>query len=788
MASRKKTSKLSNLLGRRKTGKQQKAAKQQKTVNQQKLSQQKKLKLQKQQKAKNQPELSKRNRTKLNIDMKKKLAVLFGIVLLALVGLAIRISFINFTKGNKYMKQVLSQAQQQYGSEIIPSKRGDIYDRNGNLLATSNKVYNVILDCKVVNSNEDYIEPTIRALVNNFDIDEDEIRSRLTAEGTKESQYQILKRQVSMDDKKKFEEYSSTSAKDGVTDSEIRERQNIKGIWFEEDYLRIYPYNDLACDTIGFTFSRDVADSGLEGYYNSTLNGVDGRQYGHIDSEREAEQIIIEPSTGRSIETTLDVGVQQIVEKYVDAFNQTMGAKNVGVIVEDPSTGEILAMDGGDRYDLNGPRDMSKVHTAEEIKAMNDAETVEALNKMWQNYCVSDAYEPGSVVKPIVVGAALEQGAISESDVFLCDGSQTYATTMIKCAAYPGAHGEETLGEIIANSCNDGMMQIAENMGGESFIRSQSLFNFGTRTGIDLPNEGTGIIHTAATMGATELACSAFGQGFTCTMIQEINAMCSVINGGYYYQPHLVTRIKDANGGVVKSYSPILLKQTISANISADVRRYMALSVKQGTSIHSKVEGYSSGGKTGTAEKLPRGNGKYLTSFITFAPVDDPRVVIYVVVDEPNVEEQATSLYAQYIAQGIMSELLPYLNVVPDEPGGDVSSTEIWEGFDGYLTSTENAVLDEDGNLWDVQGNRIDWDGNRIDEDGYILDNYGNYKYDEYGDPIESKALDRPSDLEGNEGVSDTNVPPPLEDDYSDVEWDNDIETEGLTNEEADIW
>ena len=228
MASRKKTSKLSNLLGRRKTGKQQKAAKQQKTVNQQKLSQQKKLKLQKQQKAKNQPELSKRNRTKLNIDMKKKLAVLFGIVLLALVGLAIRISFINFTKGNKYMKQVLSQAQQQYGSEIIPSKRGDIYDRNGNLLATSNKVYNVILDCKVVNSNEDYIEPTIRALVNNFDIDEDEIRSRLTAEGTKESQYQILKRQVSMDDKKKFEEYSSTSAKDGVTDSEIRERQNIK--------------------------------------------------------------------------------------------------------------------------------------------------------------------------------------------------------------------------------------------------------------------------------------------------------------------------------------------------------------------------------------------------------------------------------------------------------------------------------------------------------------------------------------------------------------------------------
>ena len=730
----------------------------------------------------------KKNKNKLNLEMKKKLAVLFWMVLLALVGLTTRIVYINATKGTKYMKQVLSQAQQQYGSEIIPSKRGDIYDRNGNLLATSNKVYNVILDCKVVNSNENFIEPTVRALVDNFGIDEGEILKRLTSESTKESQYQILKKQVSMDDKKKFEEYSSISAKDGVSDADIKKRQNIKGIWFEEDYLRIYPYNDLACDTIGFTLSRDVADSGLEGYYNSTLNGVDGRQYGHISSELEAEQIIIEPTTGMSIETTLDVGVQQIVERYVDAFNQTMGAKNVGVIVEDPSTGEILAMDGGDRYDLNEPRDMSRVYSADEIKDMNDEETVNALNKMWSNFCVSDAYEPGSVVKPIVMGAALEQGAISESDVFLCDGSQTYATTMIKCAAYPGAHGDETLGEIIANSCNDGMMQIAEKMGAEPFIRSQSLFNFGTRTGIDLPNEGTGIIHTTATMGATELACSSFGQGFTCTMIQEINAMCSVINGGYYYQPHLVTKIKDANGGVVKMYSPILLKQTISANISADVRSYMALSVKKGTSAHSKVEGYTSGGKTGTAEKLPRGNGKYLDSFIGFAPVDNPRVVVYVVTDEPNVEDQATSLYAQYIAQGILSELLPYLNVVPDDSKGEDVYTDLWEGFDGYLTSTENAVLDENGNLLDAQGNRIDWDGNRIDEDGYILDMNGNYKYDEYGDPIESKALDRPSDLEGGEGVSDTNVPPPLEDDYSDVEWDNDMETEGLTNEEADIW
>ena len=596
---------------------------------------------------------------KINYQMRKKLVILYGGVVLALVALTGRITYINATSGDKYKKQVLSQAQQRYESRVLPAKRGDIYDRNGNLLATSNKVYNVILDCKAVNSDSEYVEPTIRALTEVLGLDENDIRSRLTGESTKNSQYQILKKELSMDEKKAFEEYTTIPEDSTMTAEQEKERTNVKGVWFEEDYLRSYPFNELACDTIGFTFARDTADWGLEGYYNSTLTGADGRQYGYFNNNSDVEQTIIDPSNGKSIETSLDVGAQQIVEKYVNAFNDLMGGKNVGVIVEDPSTGEILAMDGGDRYDLNEPRDMSRVHSKEEIKAMNDEETVEALNGMWNNYCVTDAYEPGSTVKPIVVASALEKGRISASDTFVCDSGQAFGENgepFIKCAAYPDAHGTETLGEVIANSCNDGMMQIAEKMGNDQFIRSQSLFNFGTRTGIDLPNEGAGIIHTTDTMGETELACSAFGQGFTCTMIQEINAMCSVVNGGYYYQPHLVTKIKDSSGGIIKTITPTLLKQTISSNISQDVRSYMELSVKQGTSRHSKVQGYSSGGKTGTAEKLPRGNKKYLVSFIGFAPVDDPAVVIYVVVDEPNVEDQANSTYAQYIAQAILSE------------------------------------------------------------------------------------------------------------------------------------
>ncbi len=730
----------------------------------------------------------KKPQKKINYQMRKKLVILFGGVLLALACLMLRLTYINAKSGNKYKKQVLSQAQQKYESRVLPAKRGDIYDRNGNLLATSNKVYNVILDCKAVNSDVDYVEPTIRALTDILGLDEDDIRTRLTSESTKESQYQILKKELSMDEKKTFEEYLDIPEDSEMTESERKERENVKGVWFEEDYLRIYPFGDLACDTIGFTFARDTADWGLEGYYNSTLTGADGRQYGYFNTNADVEQTIIEPTNGMSIETTIDVGAQQIVEKWVNAFNEAMGAENVGVIVEDPSTGEILAMDGGDRYDLNEPRDMSNIYSAEEIKQMNDAETVDALNSMWSNYCITDAYEPGSVVKPIVMASALEKGKINEDDTLDCDGGQAFGVNgdpYIKCSAYPDAHGTQTLGEVIANSCNDAMMQIAARMGKEQFIKSQSLFNFGTRTGIDLPNEGTGIIHTTDTMGETELACSAFGQGFTCTMIQEINAICSIVNGGYYYQPHLVTKIKDSSGGIVKTITPTLLKQTISTGISSDIRSYMQMSVEQGTSRHSKVEGYSSGGKTGTAEKLPRGNGKYLVSFVGFAPVETPKVVIYVVVDEPNVEDQANSVYAQYIAQGILSELLPYLNVTPDEAeDGYVPETETWEGFNGHLKSVSGTEVDSEGNMVDAEGNLIDMDGNRIDEQGYLLNDDGERRVNDDGEYILSENLTGVPASE--EAVSDTSVPAPLEDDTDPIQGNN-MESDGITNEEAGL-
>ena len=738
-------------------------------------------------------------RKKINHQMKGKLAGLFGAVLLALVCLLGRITYINATNGDKYKKQVLTQAQQKFENDVLPAKRGNIYDRNGNILATSNKVYNVILDCKTVNSDPDYVEPTIRALKEILGIDEEKVRSLLSDSRTSQSQYQILLKQLSMDKKKEFEAYTTVEEDSPLSDTEKKERGNVKGVWFEEDYLRSYPFKSLACDTIGFTLARDVSDVGIESYYNSTLMGADGRQYGYFNSQSDVEQTIIEPVDGKNIVTTLDVGVQQIVEKYVNGFKKKMGAKNIGVVVQNPNTGEILAMDAGDRYDLNDPRDLSSLYSEEEIKAMNDEETVTALNAMWNNFCVTDAFEPGSVVKPSVMAGALEKGSISENDNFVCDGGQVFGAnndTFIKCAVYPDAHGTEDLMHVIANSCNDGMMQIAERMGAEQFIKAQSLFNFGSRTGIDLPNEGSGIIHTMDTMGETELACSAFGQGYTCTMLQEINAMSSVINGGYYYQPHLVKEIQDSNGSTVKTVEPVLLKQTISSEISAAIRSYMEDSVIEGTSRHSKVQGYSSGGKTGTAEKFPRGNKKYLVSFITFAPVEEPQVIVYVVVDEPNAEEQADSKYPQYIAQGILSELLPYLNIEPDEAEeGVVPETELWEGFDGVLEDVSGSDVDEEGNMVDAEGNLIDMEGNRVDEQGYLLNENGERKLNDNGEYIKSENLESfsgetlPASESGEavgDAVSNPAAPAPPEN-QEDPIVGNDMESDGLTNEEAGL-
>lgn len=638
-----------------------------------------------------------------------KLVWLFGIVVLAFVGLGIRITVINASQGKQYSKQVLSQSQQKYDSRVIPFKRGDITDRNGVVLATSEKVYKVILDCKVVNTKEEYVEPTIKALVDVLGLDEETIQEKLEDETTKSSQYQILQSNVSINQKKAFEDYtdvSSDEAKETLTKEEIAERSNVKGVWFEEDYRRVYPLNSTASHLVGFTYTGDTADWGIEGYYSSTLNGVNGRQFGYYNSDDDVEQTIIDPVNGNSVQSTIDLNIQQVVEKYIDKFMTGMangprgeqGAANVGVVVANPKNGEILAMATDNPYDLNNPRDLTPYYSDEEIQEMKDNDggtMLKALYGIWQNYCISDAFEPGSTVKPLTIGAALDADVVQPTDTFVCDGYQKFGDTMIRCSIYPRAHGTETLSDLIKHSCNDGLMQIGALLGPEEFLKYQKIFNFGSTTGIDLPGEATGILHSEENLssGSTELASASFGQGYTCTMLQEIAAICSAINGGYYYQPHVVSKIMNEDGDVIKDIQPVVTKQTVSSDVSALIRQYMgAVMESDGTGATAKVDGYSMGGKTGTAQKYPREDKKYLVSFIGFAPLDDPQVVVYVVVDEPNAEYQADSLYAQYLYKGIMTEILPYLNIFQDEEVTDKTNAKM-----SYLEELINQKVESTG-------------------------------------------------------------------------------------------
>lgn len=666
-----------------------------------------------------------KRKPKFTKQMQVKLMVLFAFVLFILVALNIRIAYINVKSGDTYTRQVLSQ--KQYDSQTIPYRRGEIQDRNGNVLARSEKVYNVILDCYEINSDEDYLEPTIRAVVAAFGnssstedaekkITDEKVRSIITSEDNADSRYYVLKKLISSDEKKTFEDSVSTSA-EGLSDAQIEERSNVKGVWFEETYKREYLMNTLASGVIGFSNSLNQGSAGVEAYYDDVLNGINGREYGYLNTDSELERTVIEPVHGNNLVLTLDVNIQQIVEKYIAQFDEEhadgpnseelngKGSKTTGVIVADPKTGEILAMATNHSYDLNNPQDLSDLYTDAEVSALSQTEEgqkelSDALADKWSNFCVSQDFEPGSTFKPVTVSSALESGALTGDETFYCDGGEFVTDTQINCDNVYG-HGEETLSQVIENSCNDALMQIAFKMGISDFCKYQELFNFGSRTGIDLPNESSGTVYSENNMHEVELATSSFGQSLTCTMVQELAAFSAVINGGYYYKPHVVGQITNSDGGVVKNVEPILMRQPISARSSSMLRDYLEATVSEGTGKKARVPGYRVGGKTGTAEKYPRGNGKYLVSFIGAVPMDDPQLVVYVIIDEPNVEDQSTGGYAMTIAQKIMMEVLPYLNIPQTEEITDELLAELGmtreEAESGRVAETQTPETNEDG-------------------------------------------------------------------------------------------
>lgn len=590
--------------------------------------------------------------------MQKKLVMLFVAIVLVFVFLVGRITYINAASGDKYTKVVLDQ--QQYDSRTIPFKRGDIVDRNGTKMATSERVYNVILDVKVMMSDKDYIEPTIEVLKDCFGIEEDKVRELM--DKSPSSRYNILQKGVDYAKAKEFEKI----------DKDDKKYPDVKGIWLEEDYIRTYPYNTLASDVIGFTVDGNVGSNGIEASYNSILNGTDGREYGYLDDSPSFERTVKEADNGSTVVSTIDLQVQNIVEKHILEFNDEHknettpgeGSKNTAVIVMNPQNGEILAEASYPNYDLNNPRDMSKYYSEEELAAMPDDEKIEKLNELWNNFCISDTYEPGSTFKPFTIAAGLETGILTGDENYVCGGVLHVGDHDIHCSNRDG-HGPQTLKQSLENSCNVALMEIGQSIGTEEFCRYQKLFGFGEYTGIDLPGEGSteGLLYTPENMDAASLATNAFGQNFNVTMTQMVAAFSSLINGGDYYKPHVVKQIQDDNGNVTENRDPVLMKKTVSKETSDILKDYMLGVVQEGTGSLAAVEGYDVGGKTGTAEKLPRGNGKYLVSFIGYAPQENPEVVVYVVVDEPNVPGQASSSYATELSSKIMTEIFPYLGI-----------------------------------------------------------------------------------------------------------------------------
>lgn len=640
------------------------------------------------------------NVRKFSIKMQKKLVVLFLFVLLAFAVLSVRLVWITKEEGTRYQKQVLSQ--QRYDSTTLPFRRGDIVDAKGTRLAVSEKVYNLVIDANVMLYRDAYLEPTLQALGDHFpSLDMTAIREYVVSHPNS-SWYVPLRRLT-------YDEISGFQAAQ-MADS------NINGVWFEEEYKRVYPNGSLAADVIGFTTSDNQGQYGLEEYYNDTLNGTAGREYGYLNDDSTLERTIKPAVDGNTIHSTIDVNIQSIVEKYLLQFNEEHknsvwegnGAENLGCIIMEVNTGNVLAMASYPTYDLNNTRstdaligsvmmeqitnaggyfEIRKTDTVineEVLSTMTDEQILLNLNQLWKNYCISDTYEPGSTAKPFTVAAALETGAIRSTDHYTCNGSLEVGGHTIKCHSYAsGGEGDVSVQDAIAWSCNVALMRIGEALGKNEFSQFQEVFNFGLKTNIDLAGEArtVGLLYSADEMGAADLATNTFGQNFNVTMIQMITGFCSLINGGYYYEPHMVDKITNSNGATVENIEPRVLKQTVSESTSALIRQYCrAVVMEEGgsrrTGKTARPAGYAIGGKTGTAETIPRGNGEYVVSFMGYAPADDPQIAIYVVVDRANANPQDDAKYATGIVRNILTEVLPYLQIFMTE---ELSEDEIAE-------------------------------------------------------------------------------------------------------------
>lgn len=583
--------------------------------------------------------------------MKRSLLILFFIFIIIFTLLMIKIYKLITEEGTEYKQDVISQMlYNQTGYNNIAPKRGNIFDRNGSVLAESIKVYNLIFDPGLLSKlSEDEQNETVNFVSEKFNYSKEKLKD-------------LIKN-------RSFSYYEKIMT--DLTYNEIEHAYNdiitkkVKGVSFEEDYLRNYPNEDMMSDVIGFVNGSNHGTWGVEEYYDDFLQGVPGREFGVVNEGKYVEQQFIEEQNGNNLVLTIDQSIQYFAEEAINSYLKDYDAKSISLITMNPNNGEILAMATYPRYNLNKPYDLSSYFNEEEISAMTPNEKNIFRNSLWRNPVISDTYEPGSPYKAFVIAAALEEGCITKDDTYLCNGYKTVYGNRIECWKEEG-HGVQTLGEALANSCNVALMDIADKMGKDSYYNYQRLFGFGKVTNIDLLGETSAknLVFELDQIGPVELATGSFGQGFNITPIQLISSFSSLVNGGYVYEPYLMKKILNDDGKIVEVNKSKVVRQVIS-NETADTIKNMLLEVvDKGTGNTAYIDGYSIGGKTGTAEKLPRGSEKYIVSFIGFAPVENPQVITLVTIDEPQVPK-SDSRYAARIFKEMMEDTLPYLNIYP---------------------------------------------------------------------------------------------------------------------------
>ena len=571
--------------------------------------------------------------------------LVFCVCLFTFGVLLFKIYRINSKDGDRYRKEALSQ--QSYTNTVLNYQRGDVKDRNNTTLAVSVRKYDLVLEPRTLGKDEKKKQATVDAIAKTFGVASSVVEEVIQKKPN--SMYEHIDGLKELPAKKvdKFKK-------------QIK-KERLEGVWFEEVYKRNYPLKTVGASIIGFMNSNNQGTYGVEEQYNSVLNGTTGREYGYFDSNMNLQRTIKEAKDGNSVVLTIDANVQKIIEDEIADFQKNgTGAKTIAMMVMNPKNGEILAMASNSTFDLNDPQNLASMYSEQKIAAMTDKEKNENLLSMWSNFCVGSAYEPGSTFKPFTIAAALDENIISGKSTFQCNGVKKVADREIHCSNRNG-HGMLDLRHALMESCNAALMDIGLGLGRNKFSKYNKLYGFGQRTGVDLPGETSGLIHTKEELNPVELATSSFGQTQTVTMVQMLSGFSSLINGGNYYQPHLVKEIQNSNGDVVKTIDPVIVKRTTSEDTSSKLRSYLKSTVEEGTAAPAQVIGYSIGGKTGTAEKRPVSAKKYLVSFIGCEPAEDPEVAYYVIIDEPHVKDQAHSTYATEFSSKVMKRVLPFL-------------------------------------------------------------------------------------------------------------------------------